>query len=330
MTMNDKYLSAYYFMSTDLCMNRQHTREDMLWLAAHSYDAIHIACHEEAYRQPLGMRMIIEEAHRAGLQVFAIPSRWCGLIAGWPVLVGHFAATRPDVWMINSEGKPVVKNFCGPLCSVHHPDVQKYMVTCVERMLEYFDFDGITWDELKTMHETDYHPIALEKFGGPVSGDRQIHASLDVFAQCNKRARELKPDLRIVSFVYAQLPNEIIEPWAAVEGFDDIGPDGRVARKGDLKPTIDPEGREWHPEKLLLEHMPRHIEVAKKTGRRSFVLIETQDADLHEAEVTLKRLPEFLELPLEHVCCYYQPLVEEPAAQITEQVGPMLRDWRRG
>ncbi|MFW6061386.1 MAG: hypothetical protein ACOC93_01120, partial [Planctomycetota bacterium] len=102
--MTDRYLSAYYFMSTDLCMNRRHVREDMLWLAAHSFDAIHTACHEEHYRQPLGLHLIIEEAHRAGLKVFAIPSRWCGLVAGWPVLAGHFAARRPDVWMVKQDG----------------------------------------------------------------------------------------------------------------------------------------------------------------------------------------------------------------------------------
>jgi hypothetical protein len=305
-------------MSTDLCMNRKHIREDMLWLAAHSFDAIHIACHEEHYRQPLGMQLIIEEAHCAGLNVFAIPSRWCGLVAGWPVLAGHFAATRPDTWMVREDGQPLIKNFCGPLCSVHHPDVQAHMVTCVERMFETFDFDGITWDELKTLHETDYHPIAIETFGGPVSGEKQIQASLDVFAACNRTARQIKPDVRIVSFLYAELPDDIIVPWAGTEGFDDIGPDGKVARGEDLQTP-----------KVLIDNMPRFIDAAKTHGKRSFCLIETQNFDKHHADVTLQRLPEFLTQPVEHIAVYYQPLVKEPAAQITEQIGPILRDWRR-
>ena len=31
-----KHLSAYYFMSTDLCMNRRHVQEDMQWLKDHA------------------------------------------------------------------------------------------------------------------------------------------------------------------------------------------------------------------------------------------------------------------------------------------------------
>jgi len=310
-------------------MNREHTRLDMLWLAAHSFDAIHIAVHEEAYSNPMGVHLIIEEAHRVGLAVFAIPSRWCGLIAGWPVLAGHFAATRPDTWMIKKDGEYMFKPFCGPLCSVHHPDVQQHMITCIENMLNTFDFDGITWDELKTMHETDYHPLAIEKFGGPACGEAQIQASLDIFARCNRRAREIKKDLRIVSFVYAQLGNEIIEAWANTEGFDDIGPDGRVAVEGDLPPNTLADGRVFHKQKLLMKHMQRHIDVAKAKGKRSFCLIETQDADVHEAQTTMKRLPEFLKFDHDHVCIYYHPLVEEPEAQITDQAGLLLRDWRR-
>ncbi len=69
--MTEIHLSAYYFMSADMCMNRRHVREDRQWLSDHA-------------------------------------------------------------------------------------------------------FDGITWDELKTLHETDYYPLAIEQFGRPVSGKAQI------------------------------------------------------------------------------------------------------------------------------------------------------------
>lgn len=317
--MSQKHLSAYYFMSTDLCMNRAHVREDMQWLKAHAFDAIHTACHEEHHHMPTGLQLIIEEAHAAGLKVYAIPSRWCGLIAGWPILAGHFAATHPETWMIKEDGTPMVKGFCGPLCSIHHPAVQDHMVTCVENMLNTFDFDGITWDELKTLHETDHHPLAIEKYGHPVSGEEQIQATLDIFARCNRRARELKPDLRIISFLYACLEDHIVDPWASTEGFDDIGPDGHVARSGD-------PGK--HNSKFLLDDQERFNRIAASHGRRSFALIETQNANVDNAQTTLKRLPEYLEMAPDHIAIYYRPLVVEPAAEITDQVGPILKDWR--
>jgi hypothetical protein len=317
--MGERYLSAYYFMSTDLCMNRAHVRSDMTWLAAHSFDAIHTAVHEEAWRQPKGLRLIVEEAHAAGLAVLAIPSRWCGLVAGWPVLAGHFAATRPDTWMLGEDGRPVFKPFCGPVCSVHHPDVRAHMVGCVERMLSTWDLDGITWDELKTLHCTDRHPAATERFGGPAAARAQIDATLEVFAACNRAARAVRPDLRIVSFIYAHLPDEVVVPWAATAGFDDVGPDGKLARRSDLGET-----------KVLLDNLPRFMTAARAAGRRSFCLIETQDADVRAAELALTGLPELLALGVEHVAVYYHPLVNEPAAQITDRIGPPLRDWRRG
>lgn len=315
----NKHLSAYYFMSTDLCMNRAHVRADMQWLKDHAFDAIHTACHEEHHRQPRGLNLIIEEAHAAGLKAYAIASRWCGLIAGWPVLAGHFAATRPDTWMVNAEGKPVIKGFCGPLCSVHHPDVRAHMIKCIETMLETFAFDGITWDELKTLHETDYHPLALETFGGPVSGKPQIEATLDIFSACNRRARELKPDLRIISFIYADLADDVLEAWAQTEGLDDIGPDGRAALPGDPGVTHT---------KTLIDQTPRFLDLAKRHGKTSFALVETQGGSAAQARNTLRRLPEFLELGTEHVATYYQPLVDEPEAQITDEVGDILQTWR--
>ena len=80
----------------------------------------------------LPIATIIEEAHAVGLKVFAIPSRWCGLIAGWPMGAGHFTASRPDVWMLKEDGSPMIKPFCGPLASVFHPEVKQHMVAITE------------------------------------------------------------------------------------------------------------------------------------------------------------------------------------------------------
>ena len=230
--MTNRYLSAYYFMSNNLCINRQHTRQDMLWMKAHHYDGIHIACDEQHFGLAgVAIRTIIEEAHDVGLDVFAIPSRWCGLIAGWPQGAGHFTASRPDVWMVKEDGSPMIKPFCGPLASVFHPDVQQHMVEMTQRMMHEHDFDGIIWDELKSLHETDFHPQALAVNNGHApSRAQQIEQTLDIFAKCNQAAKVMKPDLTITSFLYAQLEDDIVKPWATTSGFDEIGLDGHTWR----------------------------------------------------------------------------------------------------
>ena len=318
--MADRFLSAYYFMGQDLCINRSHTRADMAFLAENGFDAIAAGVHDEQWRAPRGLGLVCDEAHRAGLKVLAIPSRWCGLIAGWPTLAGHFAATRPDVWMRREDGSPLIKGFCGPVCSVHHPDVLDYMVAATERMLRTWELDGIVWDELKTLHETDHHPLALKAFGGPAAGRVQIDASLAIFAACNRQARAAGRDLRICSFLYAHLGDEIVQPWSRTEGFDDVGLDGRCWRADDDASTP----------KLLLEHAPRFAAHARAAGRRCLVLIETQHLDAAGARRTLARLPDLLAMGLDHLLVYYHPLVEQPEAQITDAVAPLLAAWRRG
>jgi len=293
----------------------------MAFLADHGFDAIAAGVHEEQYRQPLGLELVCEEAHRAGLEVLAIPSRWAGLIAGWPVLAGHFAASRPDVWMRDADGAPIVKGFCGPLCSVHHPDVRAYAIAKTEEILRTWDLDGIVWDELKTLTETDHHPLALEACAGPAEGAAQIAATCELFAACNRAARAVQPDLHICSFIYAHFDDAILEPWSATEGFDDVGCDGKVWRAEDSA-SVGP--------KLLLEHAPRYVARAKDLGRRSLALIETQSLDAAQAALTLERLDELLAMGLDHLMVYYQPLVKEPAAQITGRIAPRLGAWRRG
>lgn len=323
MPTHTRTLTAYYFMGQDLCIVRDHTRADMTYLADQAFDAVAVGVHEEQWRQPLGLQLVVEEAHRAGLQVLAIPSRWCGLIAGWPVLAGHFAATRPDVWMRDATGAPVIKNFCGPLCSVHHPDVTAHMLACTERALTTWELDGLIWDELKTLHEVDHHPLALARFGGPAQGHAQIDATLDLFAACNRRARAINPDLRIATFLYAHLPNAIVAPWAAAEGFDDVGLDGKCWWAADV-------GGAPETSKVLLDHAPRFIEAAHRHDRRALALIETQSLTAAEAARTLRRLDDLLALPLDHLLVYYHPLVRDPAAQITGRIVPRLAAWRRG
>jgi hypothetical protein len=104
-----------------------------------------------------------------------------------------------------------------------------------------------------------------------------------------------------------------------MEGVDDIGPDGHVARKGD-------PGK--HNMKFLNDEQERFNRIAAEYGKCSFALIETQSASVENAKNTLRRLPEYLTMAPDHIAVYYRPLVQEPEGEITDQIGPILRDWR--
>ncbi len=317
-----RLLSAYYFMGQDLCIVRSHTRADMRWLAAHGFDAVAVGLADWQVRDPRGFELVCEEANRAGLGVLVIASRWAGLVAGWPPSPGHFGASRPDTWMRKADGAPLIKSFCGPLCSVYHPDVLSFYIECVEKIFTQLPVDGIIWDELKTLHEEDHHPLAIDACGGPSRGAPQIDATVEFFNKVNQHARQVKPDARLSCFLYAYLDQAIVGATAAMAELDDFGLDGRCWPEEQV-----PEGAErWN--KRLHTDLPRFAAAARTHGRHPLALIETQNLRQPEAAATLAHLPDLLEMDIDHLLCYYHPLVAEVDAQITDQVGPMLRAWR--
>ena len=326
----ERYLSAYYFMGQTLCSVREDAIRDMEWLAGAGFDAVCICVHEFQLLgvHTHGLRLLCNAAHEAGLEVLAVPSRWCGLIAGWPPSPGQFAATRPDTWMLGPDGKPEVRPYCGALCSVHHVDVVTHMEECTLKMLQEYEFDGIVWDEVKTLWNefrqeelVDYHPAAIENLGEPASGEEQRQASFEVLARCNRTARDYQDDLRIVGFVYANLADEIVEPWARTDGFDEVGPDGRPGFDEDY-PTV--------AGKTLLSNADRFLSHAASAGRRSFALLETQFFDGNEARVAVDRAEQICEAGFDHLSVYYHPMVEEAEGEVTETLARILGEWRRG
>ena len=319
-----KMLSAYYFMGQDLCIVPAHIRADMTWLKEHCFDAICVGVHDEQLtdKQPRGLRLVIEEAHALSIKVMAIPSRWCGLIAGWPTLTGHFTAQRPDIWMRDQHNKPVISRSCGPVCSPYHPEVREYMVRSTETMLEMYELDGIIWDELKTLQAVDYHPLAIAANNGqPGSGHAIINQSLSIFSDCNRAAKAINPELLINSFIYSHLPDEIVAPWAAAAGFDEVGCDGRPWHTESF-------GTPEHHKKALLTHGDRFIQHARGNQRRTFALIETQNYSAAHAAMTKRHLSDVLAKDFDHLSIYYHPLVNEAAGSIMDWVGPVMAKWR--
>jgi hypothetical protein len=301
----------------------------MEWLAEHHFDAVCVGVHEFQLlgNHTHGLRMVIEAAHEAGLDVLAIPSRWCGLIAGWPPAPGFFGSTRPDTWMINADGSYETRPYSGPVCSVHHPDVVERMIHLTLETITQYEVDGLVWDEMKTMWNeyrneplVDHNPKAIEKWGEPPAGEVQRQATFDVFAQCNKAARAQQSDIRIVGFVYAYLEDDIVVPWSLVEGFDEIGPDGRPWFTEDFEGTH---------RKTLLSNSQRFIRHATNAGKRSFALIETQLMRQDGAEMALRRIDEVCDAGFDHLSVYFHPLVADKSAEITAQLARPLGAWRK-
>jgi hypothetical protein len=71
--------------------------------------------------------LIANEAAKAGMKVFAIASRWGGLVAGSPKVPSLFSVTHPETWILKKDGTPHFwPSNSGVISSVHHPATQEF------------------------------------------------------------------------------------------------------------------------------------------------------------------------------------------------------------
>jgi hypothetical protein len=321
--MRNRRLIAYYFMGQDLCVVRRHLRADLEWMAGIGTDGVAIGCHEFQldYGNQQQLDLLFAEAQRAGLEVHAIPSRWGGLVAGWPPAAGMFAATHPQTWILDAQGRPLRHTFCaGPLCSIYAPETQAFFLDAVDRLLNAWPIAGIVWDEIKVMHEEDHSPQALAACGGPARGAAHRRRVMEFFGAANRRARERRPDLTIACFVYAQLSDEILQACATMDGLDSFGIDGHCW------PDPAPGA------KTLFGNIGRAARACRTHDRRLLALVETQ---LHHAAGwaarTLEHLPAFLNEPVDDLFYYYHGAsATDDAEDCMEQMKLQLQRWRAG
>jgi hypothetical protein len=312
-------LTAYYFNGQDSCVVRHQIREDMQWMADAGTDNVAIGMHEFQLDRlgSCGPEIIIDEARRAGLKVHAIPSRWGGLVAGWPTAAGMFSATHPEAWIRNADGTPVIRNFAGgAICSIYHPATLELFKTSIDRMLDYWPFAGIVWDEIKVLRDEDHSEAALKALGGPSTGEAHVKNMAEFFSKATRHARAKKPDLVVCCFVYAWFEDMIMKHCAAIDGLDYFGIDGVCI------PYEDPR------RKSVFGNFQRSAAVAKAAGRKSFCLVETMPGSGLSLDQTLGYVREFLQTPVDQLFYYYSGSNIGPMKKYMAGMQAILKDWR--
>lgn len=315
-----KHLTAYYFMGQDLCIVRRHIREDMEWMRDAGTDSVAIGIHEFqlAGDSMMALDMIFEEADRVGMTVHAIPSRWAGLVAGWPTAAGAFSASHPDAWMIGPDGDPVFSKVCsGHICSIYHPATKQFFLDTIDKMLDTYPVDGIIWDELKVLNSEDHTPAAIEELGEPSKGEAQRRKTVGFFGEATRHAKAKKSNLVVSCFVYAQLSDEIFKVCATIDDLDYFGIDGRCF----------PES-EHTCAKVLPGNIERAASACADAGTGVMALVETQHASEAEIDKTLKHLPAFLDGPVDHLMYYYHGVSLDDMDRLMAGMKPLLSGWR--
>lgn len=296
------YITAYYFRAHTYTLVPRHVREDMQWMADHGTDAIAIGVLEQdLFAAVENIQQICAEADRAGLEVWAVPSRWGGLVAGSPKVPSIFCARHPHALSCDINGTPLI-DWIGTKASVHHPDTFAFFCDTLTKMLELFPISGVIWDEVKNLDERDYSPAARNALADRDIDDLATHiqSTANFFDRVGAAALQIKPDLRLAMFLYGWLTGPAVTTCAAIKHLHHFGCDGRPLRAADVA------GRP-HERKQLLEHGPMFIEQARRHGKQPLLLIENHNLAEDLTPVMDQRLPEVFDLGAEHLLYYYYP-----------------------
>ena len=305
MKKNNKLLNAYYFRGHMYTMVPHQVREDMKWMADVGTNAVSIAVLEQdLFAAVENIEIIINEASKLGMEVYAVPSRWAGLFAGAPKVPSLFSVTNPQTWVLKEDGTPrIQRTTSGVISSIHYPETFEFFQTTLDKMFKMVDIKGVIWDEPKLVNKIrDFSPKAVEKLGRDAPAEKHLQAFVDFMSKLNKHIKSNYPDKRTCMFAYAFLGDEEINMLAATKFLDDFGCDGRpwFARDG---------GKQESHGKVLLgdDGGERFLKAARENNKNSLWLIENHnlaDADIPKLQ---KRLPEVIKSDVDHLIYYYYP-----------------------
>lgn len=290
-----KILSAYYFRAHMYTMVPRHVRDDLQWMADHGTNAVCIALLEQDFfAARKNVDIIANEAARVGMQLFVVPSRWAGLIAGAPKVPSPFAVNHPRTWLIEPDGKT------GAYCSVFYPEVAQFFKSQLDRVFSQWDARAIIWDEPKIYNTIDHSEAAIKKLGKDAPKEAYVQAFTDFWSDVNTHLKTTQPDVLTNLFLYANMDQAVIENAARIKNLDYFGCDGRPWK---VESGGDNEGRD----KVLLGNGERFLTLAKAQKKKTLWLVENHNMRDEDVALMDQNFPEILGKGVDHLLYYYYP-----------------------
>ncbi|MEM9663811.1 MAG: hypothetical protein AAF970_02690 [Bacteroidota bacterium] len=310
----DKVLNAYYFRAHMYTCVPAHIRHDMETMAGWGTTHVTIAVLEQDFRAAHhNIDLVCAEATRVGMQVLAVPSRWCGLFAGAPKVPSEFAAEYPETWSRRQNGAPVISGPSGPVCSVFHPRVQDYLLGLTEELMTRFDIAGIVMDEPKRLPDRDFSEAAIAVLGDDAPPEAHVAGKVAFFDRMGQTMKAARADASLGLFVHSSKAGQydaIIEALAAMPTLDAFGCDGRPWDEGIVSE------RNWN-RKCLFPHIDTFLAAAERHGKRTLCLVENYDLPMRYLHLLDEGYPRILDLGLDELFYYYYPRnIEDPEAQM--------------
>ncbi len=318
-----KLLNAYYFRAHMYTMVPSQVREDLQRMADVGTNVVSIAVLEQdLYAAVENIEIICNEAAKLGMEVWAVPSRWGGLLAGAPKVPSMFTILNQDTWTIDEDGSYVSSRWSGRISSIFHPKTYEFMLETSLKVYETWDIKGIIWDEPKSLNK-DFHPLAIEKLGTNATIMDHIWENVDFYSRLNQELKAKHPDKATAMFTYAHMDDELIYALAQIRGLDIFGCDGRAWGASDEGAV---EGRTLN-KTLLDNNGQRFIDAAKKNDKKSLWLIENHNLVDNDIPLLAKGMPEVVKSDVDHLIYYYYPRSLSKPDEIMKIVHENVRNF---
>jgi len=298
---SDKILNAYYFRGHMYTLVPRHVREDMKWMADVGTNVVSVAIIEQDFFAAVeNIEIICNEAAKVGMDVWGVPSRWAGLVAGAPKVPSIFTIQNDNTWKKNKDGSYASSSVSGRISSIFHPATSDFMQKSAINIFKTWDIKGLMWDEPKSLN-ADYHELALKKLGPNPSKENFIDANVEFYSNINRNIKSEFPDKQIGMFIHASKDDMTVKKCAGIEKLDVYGCDGRPWKPED-------GGKQESEGKVLLGGVgQRFINAAEANNKKSLWLIENHNMADADIPILKKRLPEVIKTDVDHLIYYYYP-----------------------
>ncbi|MCL3778921.1 hypothetical protein EMN47_00820 [Prolixibacteraceae bacterium JC049] len=298
---SSQLLNAYYFRAHMYTLVPHQVREDLKWMADVGTNVVSLGVLEQdLYAAVENIDIICNEASKMGMEVYAVPSRWGGIVAGAPKVASVFTCQNPQTWVKRKNGETLKSSISGCISSIHHPDTYDFVEETTLKMLKTWDIKGVIWDEPKTLG-VDYCDAALKAMNGHPTSEKQIAANVDFYSRINRKIKEVHPEVSTHFFVFASVGQQKVEQLAKIDAMDSFGCDGRPwgAKDGGV---LESKGKT-----LLDGNGQRFVDAAHKNNRKGLWLIENHNMPASNIPILEKRLGEVIAQSPEHLIYYYFP-----------------------
>lgn len=284
-------LTAYCLSYGNWTVIPHQWRESFMEMRDSGFDAVALSFSESEMRYARRtIELQVKYAHDCGLEVYLIPSRLGGRMAGAPLMPSSWLSQHPECAL------PEIPF----IACVESAAFREWFRNFVVQLVCDYEIEGIIWDEPKFVDFVTVHPETLARFGANPTPEQMMDSLAGFLGEVSQYLKKIRPELSITMFNMPSSPEYFTRQTAGLNAIDYCGFDGSCGRQSYFHEP---------PEKLkpsLNETWQRTIRECAMSGAGTFALIENMLIPREVHDEFRENLMAFLNHARpDHLSCYY-------------------------